>query len=522
MSSTQLVDDRRLQVDEILSAFDLPVGGTVSGVAYGGAFVPNATGAAIETRDPSTGNVLAHVLTAGDSDCSSAIAAAHKAFMSWRLVPPPRRGDFVRRLGDAFRRRKDDLARLISLENGKILSEARGEVQEVIDICDLAVGQSRQLYGREIASERRDHRLVEQWHPLGVVGIISAFNFPVAVPGWGWAIALVCGDTIVWKPSSLTPLVSIAAQKIFHEVTAGTEAEGVFSLVIGRGSTVGEALMADDRVPLIQATGSCALGERVSAAVGKRSGRAILELGGNNAVIVLDDADLKLALRATVFGSVGTAGQRCTSTRRLILQRGIATRFLEQVVAAYRTVRIGDPLDEKTLMGPLVSREAVDEYRQGLAEIQRQGGKLIYGGRVLEDIEGYFVEPAIVRSRAEMPICREEIFAPILHVFEVDDLAEAIEVNNAVPQGLSSGLFTTNLNAAERWLSASGSDCGIANVNAGTSGAEIGGAFGGEKATGGGRQAGSDAWKGYMRRQTCTINYGDDLPLAQGVAFPVG
>jgi aldehyde dehydrogenase (NAD+) len=519
MSTTQLVDDRRLQVEEILSAFELPVGGTVSGVAYGGSFIPNATGEAIETRDPSTGNVLAHVLTAGDADSSNAIAAAHQAFTSWRLVPPPQRGDVVRRLGDSFRRRKDDLARLISLENGKILSEARGEVQEVIDICDLAVGQSRQLYGREIASERRDHRLVEQWHPLGVVGIISAFNFPVAVPGWGWAIALVCGDTIVWKPSSLTPLVSIAAQRIFHEVTAGTEAEGVFSLVIGRGSTVGEALLADDRVPLIQATGSCAVGERVSAAVGKRSGRAILELGGNNAVIVLDDADLRLALRATVFGSVGTAGQRCTSTRRLIVQRGIATRFLEQLVAAYRTVRIGDPLDEKTLMGPLVSREAVDEYREGLAEIQRQGGELIYGGRVLEDIEGYFVEPAIVKSRAEMPICREEIFAPILHVFEVDDLAEAIEVNNAVPQGLSSGLFTTNLNAAERWLSASGSDCGIANVNAGTSGAEIGGAFGGEKATGGGRQAGSDAWKGYMRRQTCTINYGDDLPLAQGVAF---
>jgi len=384
MSATQLVDDRRLQVEEILSAFDLPVGGTVSGVAYGGDFVPNATGAAIETRDPSTGNVLAHVLTAGDADCSSAIAAAHQAFKSWRLVPPPQRGDVVRRLGDAFRRRKDDLARLISLENGKILSEAGGEVQEVIDICALAVGQSRQLFGREIASERRDHRLVEQWHPVGVVGIISAFNFPVAVPGWGWAIALACGDTIVWKPSSLTPLVSIAAQQIFHEVTTGTEGEHVFSLVIGRGSIVGEALLADDRVPLIQATGSCAVGERVSAAVGKRSGRAILELGGNNAVIVLDDADLRLALRATVFGSVGTAGQRCTSTRRLILQRGIATRFLEQVVAAYRTVRIGDQLDKNTLMGPLVSREAVDEYRDGLAEIPRQGGKLIYAVGGLE------------------------------------------------------------------------------------------------------------------------------------------
>jgi aldehyde dehydrogenase (NAD+) len=519
--STQLVDDRKLQVEEILSAFDLPVGGTVSGVAYRGGFIQSGTGESLETHDPSTGAVLAHVRTASEADCSSAIAAALEAFKSWRSVPAPKRGEVVRQLGDSFRRRKDDLARLISLENGKILSEARGEVQEVIDICDLAVGQSRQLYGREIASERRDHRLVEQWHPLGVVGIISAFNFPVAVPGWGWAIALVCGDTIVWKPSSLTPLISIAAQQIFHEVTAGTEAQGVFSLVIGRGGIVGEALLSDDRVPLIQATGSCAVGERVSAAVGKRSGRAILELGGNNAVIVLDDADLKLALRAIVFGSVGTAGQRCTSTRRLILQRGIATRFLERLVAAYRTVRIGDPLDERTLMGPLVSPEAVNEYREGLVEIQRQGGKLLYGGRVLEDRAGYFVEPAIVRSRMDMAICREEIFVPILHVFEVDSLDEAIEVNNSVPQGLSSGLFTTNLNASERWLSATGSDCGIANVNVGTSGAEIGGAFGGEKATGGGRQAGSDAWKGYMRRQTCTINFGDDLPLAQGVAFPI-
>jgi L-aminoadipate-semialdehyde dehydrogenase len=519
--TTQLVGDRQLQIEEILGAFNLTVGGTFSGVAYGGRFIESGTGAAIETRDPSTGAVLANVRSASEADCSSAIAAAHEAFKSWRSVPAPKRGEVVRQLGDAFRRRKDDLARLISLENGKIFSEARGEVQEVIDICDLAVGQSRQLYGREIASERRDHRLIEQWHPLGVVGIISAFNFPLAVPGWGWALALVCGNTIVWKPSSLTPLISIAAQQIFHEVTAGTEAESVFSLVIGRGGIVGEALLADDRVPLIQATGSCAVGERVSTAVGKRSGRAILELGGNNAVIVLDDADLRLALRATVFGSVGTAGQRCTSTRRLILQRGIATRFLERLVAAYRTVRIGDPLDERTLMGPLVSREAVNEYREGLVEIQRQGGKLLYGGRVLEDRAGYFVEPSIVRSRADMPIIREEIFAPILHVFEVDSLDEAIVVNNAVPQGLSSGLFTTNLNASERWLSATGSDCGIANVNVGTSGAEIGGAFGGEKATGGGRQAGSDAWKGYMRRQTCTINYGDDLPLAQGVAFPV-
>ena len=519
--TTKLASDRKARIDEILGAFDLPMGGAVSGVAYGGSFKADADGATIETRDPSTGEVLARVQTAGEEECKRAVTAAHEAFKEWRLVPAPHRGEIVRRLGDGFRKRRDDLARLISLENGKILSEARGEVQEVIDICDLAVGQSRQLFGREIASERRDHRLVEQWHPLGVVGIISAFNFPVAVPGWGWAIALVCGDTIVWKPSSFTPLVSIASQQIFHGVTAGTEAERVFSLIVGKGSAVGEALLADERVALVQATGSCALGERVSAAVAKRSGRAILELGGNNAVIVLEDADLKLALRAVAFGTVGTAGQRCTSTRRLILQRPIAKRFVEQLVAAYRTVQIGDPLDDRTLMGPLVSMEAVDDYREGLAEIRRQGGEVICGGSVLTDRDGYFVEPTIVRSRVDMPIVQEEIFAPIVHVLEVDSLEEAIEVNNAVPQGLSSGLFTTNLGAAERWLSAAGSDCGIANVNAGTSGAEIGGAFGGEKATGGGRQAGSDAWKGYMRRQTCTINYGDELPLAQGVSFPI-
>jgi len=321
--------------------------------------------------------------------------------------------------------------------------------------------------------------------------------------------------------SSLTPLISIAAQQIFHDVTAGTEAERVFSLVIGGGSSIGEALLADERVALIQATGSCALGERVSVVMAKRSGRAILELGGNNAVVVLADADLKLALRAVVFGTVGTAGQRCTSTRRLILHRPIAKDFMEQLTAAYRTIGIGDPLDDATLMGPLVSQSAVEDYREGLAEMQRQGGKLVYGGNVLADRGGYFVEPAIVRSTVDMPICKEEVFAPIVHVFEVEGLEEAIAVNNSVPQGLSSGLFTTNLAAAERWLSAVGSDCGIANVNAGTSGAEIGGAFGGEKATGGGRQAGSDAWKGYMRRQTCTINYGDELPLAQGVTFPV-
>jgi len=503
----------------ILEAFGLELGGTFSGVAHGGSFVAHPAGPELETFDPSTGAVLARIRTAAPGDCARVTSDAQAAFLRWRMVPAPRRGEVVRRLADAFRERKEDLARLVSLENGKILSEARGEVQEVIDICDFAVGLSRQLYGNQMHSERPYHRLTEQWHPLGAVGIISAFNFPLAVPGWGWALALVCGDSVVWKPSSLTPLTSIAAQKIFDEVTHGTDAEGVFSLIIGSGGVVGEALLADPLVPLIQATGSCALGERVSAAVGKRGARAILELGGNNAVIVLDDADLDLALSAVAFGAVGTAGQRCTSTRRLILQRGIADAFLQRLVRAYGTVHIGNPLDGGMLMGPLVSKEAVKDFTEGVAAIKAQGGELAYGGKALGDRPGYFVEPTIFRSRADMPICAEEIFAPILHVFMVDTLEEAIAVNNSVPQGLSSGLFTRSMRSAETWLSAAGSDCGIANVNAGTSGAEIGGAFGGEKATGGGRQAGSDSWKAYMRRQTNTVNYGTELPLAQGVTF---
>ena len=509
------------RADAILAAFGIGGGDTISGAAHGGAFVPSPGGPEMETYNPATGEVLATVKTAGIDDLRAASEATHSAFLRWRGVPAPRRGEIVRRLGDAFRERKEDLARLISLENGKILGEARGEVQEVIDICDFAVGLARQLYGNQMHSERPGHRLTEQWHPLGVVGIISAFNFPVAVPGWGWALALVCGDSVLWKPSSLTPLISIAAQQVFHEVTAGTEAEGVFALAIGSGGTVGEALLADDRIPLIQATGSCDLGERVQSALAKRAGRSILELGGNNAVIILDDADLDLALRAVLFGAVGTAGQRCTSTRRLILQEGIADVFLERLVKAYGTVRIGDPLDESTLMGPLVSATAVEDFRKGVDAITEQGGDLLAGGGVLADRAGYFVEPTIFASRAEMPIVAEEIFAPILHAFTVSDLEEAIAVNNAVPQGLSSGLFTTDLRSAETWLSAAGSDCGIANVNAGTSGAEIGGAFGGEKATGGGRQAGSDSWKAYMRRQTNTVNFGRDLPLAQGVVFDV-
>ena len=519
VASREAQDEAQARADGILAAFGISPGGTVSGAAHGGAFIPSPSGPELKTFNPASGELLATVRTAGLDDLAAAAEATHSAFLRWRSVPAPRRGEIVRRLGAAFRERKEDLARLISLENGKILGEARGEVQEVIDICDFAVGLSRQLYGNQMHSERPGHRLTEQWHPLGVVGIISAFNFPVAVPGWGWALALVCGDSVLWKPSSLTPLISVAAQQVFHEVTAGTEAEGAFGLAIGPGATVGEALLADSRLPLIQATGSCDLGERVSSALAKRAGRSILELGGNNAVVVLDDADLDLALRAVLFGAVGTAGQRCTSTRRLILQEGIAEAFLERLVKVYRTVRIGDPLDDSTLMGPLISEAAVEDFGKGIAAITEQGGDLLCGGEALAGRQGYFVQPTIFASRSEMPIVAEEIFAPILHAITVSGLEEAIAVNNGVPQGLSSGLFTTDLRSAETWLSAAGSDCGIANVNAGTSGAEIGGAFGGEKATGGGRQAGSDSWKAYMRRQTNTVNFGRDLPLAQGVVF---
>jgi aldehyde dehydrogenase (NAD+) len=513
--------DRRADAAaEILASFDLAPGSTVSGVAAGGQFLPG-TGDLLPSYDPTVGTVLATVRGASRAELRTAVASAVTAFERWRTVPAPVRGETVRQLGEAFRARKTDLARLISLENGKILSEAAGEVQEVIDVCDFAVGLARQLYGHQMHSERPAHRLLEQWHPLGPVGIISAFNFPVAVPGWGWALALVCGDTVVWKPSEQTPLIAVAVQQLVHEVTRGTAAEGVFSLVAGTGSTVGEWLSADARVPVIQATGSCRMGVRVAEVVAQRTGRTILELGGNNAVIVLDDADLDLALRAVVFGAVGTAGQRCTSTRRLILQRGIAQPFTERLVRAYGSVRIGDPLDDATLMGPLISAGAVTAYRTGLAEIARQGGTVLCGGQVLEDQPGYFVTPTVVRAHAAMPMCGEELFAPLLYVLEVDSLAEAIALNNSVTQGLSSALFTTSVRHAEEWLSALGSDCGIANVNVGTSGAEIGGAFGGEKATGGGRQAGSDAWKAYMRRQTCTVNYGASLPLAQGVQFDV-
>jgi len=485
------------------------------------------TGEWIDTRgdelvsiDPASGEPIASVRQATAEDYERVIEESENAFRSWRGVPAPKRGEVVRQLGEALRRHKDGLGRLVSLENGKILAEGLGEVQEMIDICDFAVGLSRQLYGLTMHSERAEHRMYEQWHPLGTVGIVTAFNFPVAVWAWNAAIAAVCGDTMVWKPSSKVPLTALAVQRIANEVMERNGCAGVFNLVVGRGSEVGDRLVADRRVPLISATGSCRMGRHIGEVVSRRLGRTILELGGNNAVIVMDDADLDLALRAVLFGAVGTAGQRCTSTRRLFLQKGVAATFLERLVRAYGQIRIGDPLDEATLMGPLIDEGAVDEMMQAMDKIREQGGKVVHGGGRVER-PGFFVEPTLVTASPDIPMAQEETFAPILYVFEFETLDEAIVHHNGVPQGLSSSIFTTDLRAAETFLGHRGSDCGIANVNLGTSGAEIGGAFGGEKDTGGGRESGSDAWKAYMRRQTNTINWGSELPLAQGVKFDV-
>ncbi len=484
-----------------------------------------STGAWLDTRgpelvslDPSTGEPLGRVLQATDRDYETVVAAAVEAFSSWRMVPAPKRGEIVRQLGEELRANKEALGRLITLEAGKILSEGLGEVQEMIDVCDFAVGLSRQLYGLAMHSERPQHRMYEQWHPLGPIGIVTAFNFPVAVWAWNAAIAAVCGDTMIWKPSSKTPLTAIAVQTIANRVMDKNGLRGVFNLVIGRGADVGERMLADRRLPLISATGSCRMGRRIAVVVGERLGRTLLELGGNNAIIVMNDAHPDLVVRAVLFGAVGTAGQRCTTTRRLILQRGIASDVVARLEKAYGQVRVGDPLEPSTLMGPLIDAGAVDDMKAALDRVTREGGTIIRGGMAI-DRPGNFVEPTLVRVKRGMETPKDETFAPILYVYEVDTLDEAIAIQNEVPQGLSSAMFTDSMRSAEEFLSHRGSDCGIANVNIGTSGAEIGGAFGGEKETGGGRESGSDAWKAYMRRQTNTINWGKDLPLAQGVKF---
>ena len=487
-----------------------------SGV-YAGEWL-EATGETIEVVNPTTGLSLATVTMASPEDYEKVVLASAESFERWRTLPAPKRGEYVRRLGDALREKIDALGALVTLENGKIHPEGVGEVQEMVDICDFAVGLSRQLYGNTMASERPNHRMYEHWHPLGPIGVISAFNFPVAVWSWNAAVAAVCGDTVVWKPSEATPLTAIAVTKIARQVMEGSGFEGVFNLVVGDGETVGSAITADIRIPLVSATGSCAMGRIVGPAVARRMGRTILELGGNNAIVVMDDADLDLAVRASLFSAVGTAGQRCTSLRRLLVHRAVADKVVSRLAEAYRQVSIGDPLEEGTLMGPLISERAIEQMMGSIEIARSQGGEVVSGGKRL-DRNGFFVEPTIVRVPKEASITQDETFAPILWVIEFDTLDEAIELQNGVTQGLSSAIFTESLKNAERFLSATGSDCGIANVNIGTSGAEIGGAFGGEKETGGGREAGSDAWKAYMRRQTTTINWGDDLPLAQGIEF---
>ena len=487
-----------------------------SGACHGD-WISTPGGGELESLNPATGEALAKVLLAGPADYECVVARAAEAFLEWRMMPAPKRGEIVREIGNELRAHKADLGALVSLEMGKILAEGLGEVQEMIDVADFAVGLSRQLYGLTMHSERPGHRMYEQWHPLGIVGVISAFNFPVAVWAWNAMIAAVCGDCVLWRPSSETPLTAIAVQKICNRVLDRHGLKGIFNLVIGPSSPIGEALIHDRRIPLVSFTGSTEVGRHVAEVVARRLGRSILELGGNNGIIVMDDANPDLVLRAVLFGAVGTAGQRCTTTRRLFLQRGIAARMTAALVSAYRQVKIGDPLEEGTLMGPLVNRRAVDDMMDGIRAHPRAGRRNplrrpAHRGDATSSRRWCARGP-------EMPILREEIFAPILYLVEFDELDEAIHWHNDVPQGLSSAMFTASLTSAETFLSHRGSDCGIANVNIGTSGAEIGGAFGGEKDTGGGRESGSDAWKAYMRRQTNTINWSTELPLAQGIRF---
>ncbi|MDE2658723.1 MAG: aldehyde dehydrogenase family protein [Acidobacteriota bacterium] len=468
--------------------------------------------------NPSTGEPIASVIPADARAAERVVTEAAEAFRSFRELPAPKRGDLVRDLGSALRDDKEPLGDLIALEAGKIRAEGHGEVQEMIDVCDFAVGLSRQLYGLTMASERPGHRMFEQWHPLGPIGVITAFNFPMAVWSWNAAVAAVCGDPVIWKPSEHTPLCSVAVQNIANRVMDDHGVSGVFNLLVG-GGELGAALAADRRLPLISFTGSTRVGRKVATEVAGRLGRCLLELGGNNAVVVSRNADLDLAVRAIVFGSVGTTGQRCTTTRRVLADREIAGPLVERLHNAYRQVPIGDPLDPATLMGPLISGDAVEAMQGALERVVADGGTVVSGGGRRPDIGPNHVEPAIVRMSAQTPLVAEETFAPILYVLETASLEEAIALHNDVPQGLSSAIFTDSLREAETFLSARGSDCGIANVNIGTSGAEIGGAFGGEKDTGGGRESGSDAWKAYMRRQTNTINWSKDLPLAQGIEF---
>ena len=470
--------------------------------------------------NPASGEVIARVGSCATRDYDRVIAEASRSWQAWGMIPAPQRGELVRRIGLELRRHKDQFGSLIALETGKIKQEGDGEVQEMIDIADFAVGQSRMLYGKTMHSERAHHRMYEQWHPLGVVGVITAFNFPAAVWAWNAFIAAVAGNVIVWKPSPKAPLTAIAVQRLVNHVMRQTGHNGVFSLFITDENPLAERFVADTRVALISFTGSSAVGRHVAEAVAQRMGKYLLECSGNNAVIVDETANLDLAVRAIVFGAAGTAGQRCTSTRRLIVHEAGYAALVARLVDAYRQVTIGDPLDPRTLMGPLIDEAARERFRETIAELEARGAEILYGGEVLPG-PGCFVQPTLVRAEPAWEIVKRETFAPILYVMPYRTIEEAIAIHNDVPQGLSSALFTENLRHAEQFLSAAGSDCGIANINIGTSGAEIGGAFGGEKETGGGREAGSDAWQAYMRRQTNTVNWGTDLPLAQGIRFGV-
>ena len=475
-------------------------------------------GGLIHSINPADGKEISSVYQSTKNDYDEVVEESIIAFEKFRKIPAPVRGQLVREMADSLRKNKDALGSLVSIEMGKIKQEGDGEVQEMIDIADFAVGQSRMLYGKTMHSERPDHRMYEQWHPLGPIGVISAFNFPVAVWAWNAFIAAICGNTTIWKPSSSTPLCAIAVQNICNKVMEENGYSGIFSVIIGKGSIVGEEMIKDPRLPLISFTGSTSMGRHVNKTVSERFGKTILELGGNNAIVIDESAEMELAIPAVVFGAVGTAGQRCTSTRRLIIHESIYDSFLEKLINAYKQVKIGDPLDNSTLMGPLVNEQAVDNYLNTIETATDSGGKVIFGAKILTS-DGYYVKPTIISAQNHWEIVQEETFAPILYVMKYSSIDEAISIHNDVPQGLSSSMFTTNIRNAGRFLSNRGSDCGIANVNIGTSGAEIGGAFGGEKETGGGRESGSDSWKQYMRRQTNTINWSKDLPLAQGIEF---
>jgi len=481
-----------------------------------------STGPSISSYSPVDGKLIGSVQTTDKAAYEAILKQAGAAFLEWRQWPAPRRGEIVRQVGEALRAQKENLGKLVSYEMGKSLQEGYGEVQEMIDICDFAVGLSRQLYGLTMHSERPGHRMYEQWHPLGIVGIISAFNFPVAVWSWNAALAWVCGDVCIWKASEKTPLCSIACQNIINEVFKKNNVPEGVSCIVNGGRDLGEWLSHDTRIPLISATGSTRMGKAVGAAVGARLGKSILELGGNNAIIITQDADLDMSLIGAVFGAVGTAGQRCTTTRRLIIHESVYETFKNKLVNAYKQLRIGNPLDQQNHVGPLIDKDAVQQYLNSIEACKKEGGNFVVEGGVLEG-EGYesgcYVKPCIAEAENHYQIVQHETFAPILYLLKYKTIDEAIALQNGVPQGLSSAIMTLNLREAEQFLSAAGSDCGIANVNIGTSGAEIGGAFGGEKETGGGRESGSDAWKAYMRRQTNTINYTTKLPLAQGIKF---